>query len=105
MNRALPTISMEWQLTSSASRSEQPRSMENRQTANWRLRIGFVLSAMVSLAWGLLLGWTEIRVNAWLSPLWALFVGMPIAFFGRVIVVMVAHRMLLSWHKFARLLV
>ncbi|MBI5035359.1 MAG: hypothetical protein HZB51_32935 [Chloroflexi bacterium] len=79
--------------------------MENRSTTNWRLRIGFVLSAMIGIAWGLLLGWTEIRVNAWLSPWYVLFVGMPIAFFGSMIVGMVAHRMLLSWHKFARLLV
>ncbi len=79
--------------------------MENPQIANWRLRLGFVLSAMVGIAWGLLLGWTEIRVNAWLSPWWVLFVGMPVAFFGSMVVGMVAHRMLLSWHKLARLVV
>jgi hypothetical protein len=79
--------------------------MISRQSANWHLRIGFFFSAIIGIAWGVLLGWFEVGVNAWLLPWLILLVGMPIAFFGSMIVGMVFHRMLLSWHKLARLLV
>jgi len=96
---------MEWQLALPSTHTGHPDSMTSQQPANWRLRLGFILSAIVGVGWGVLLGWLEIRVNAWLSPWLVLFVGMPAAFFGSMLAGLAFNRMLLSWHKLARLLI
>lgn len=72
---------------------------------NWRFRMGFLLSAFLGFAWGILLGWYQVRLNAYLSPGITLLVTMPIAFWGSVFAGLAFNRMLPSWHKLARLLV
>lgn len=78
--------------------------MTNVPSANWRLRIGFVLAAFIGFAWGVLLGWYQVRMNAYLSPWLTFFVTMPIGFWGSVLAGFVFNRMLLALPKLARLL-
>lgn len=79
--------------------------MNPEATTYWRVRVGLILSLIIGLAWGLLFGWFQIRVNASLSPWLVVFVGMPGAFFGSMIVGVVHKRMLLSWPSIVRLLI
>lgn len=76
--------------------------MTTAQPVNWRLRIGLILSIVLGAAWGFMLGWMQIRVNAWLSPWLVVGVAMPLAFAGSMIVGLVFNRMVQSWHKLAR---
>ncbi len=77
----------------------------NTSSANWRLRIGFGLATICGLGWGLLLGWFQIRVNAWLSPWLVVGAGLPVAFGGSMLIGLAFNRMLLAWPKFARWLI
>jgi len=79
--------------------------MATSHQTNWRLRIGLTFSFIIGAGWGLLLGWMQIRLNAWLSPWLVLGVAMPLAFAGSMITGLVFNRMTLAWHKVARVLV
>lgn len=78
--------------------------MTNGPSANWRLRIGFVLAAFIGFAWGVLLGWYQVRMNSYLSPWLTFFVTMPMVFWGSVLAGLVFNRMLLALPKLGRLL-
>ncbi len=79
--------------------------MNTASSINWRFRIGFTLSTFLGLAWGILLGWYQVRLNAYLSPGLTLLVTMPIAFWGSVFAGLAFNRMLPGWHKLARCLI
>ncbi len=63
------------------------------------------LSLIIGAGWGFLLGWTQIRLNAWLSPWLVIGAAMPLAFAGSMITGLAFNRMTLAWHKAARVLV
>jgi hypothetical protein len=96
---------MELQLAASAIRLERAGRMNSGQTVNWRLRIGLALSLILGAAWGLLLGWMQIRVNMSNSPWLAFGIAMPAAFWGSMVVGLAFNRMLQGWERLARLLV
>lgn len=79
--------------------------MSTTSSINWRFRIGFMLSLFLGFAWGILLGWHQVRLNAYLSPGLTLLVTMPIAFWGSFLAGLAFNLMLPGWHKLARLLV
>lgn len=95
---------MEWQLVFPTTRASRASSMTNGQSANWRLRIGFVLAAFIGFAGGILLGWYQVRMNSYLSPWLTFFVTMPVVFWGSVLAGLVFNRMLLDLPKLARVL-
>jgi hypothetical protein len=79
--------------------------MSARHPINWRLRLGLLFSFIVGAGWGFVLGVIQIRLNAWLSPWLVLGVAMPLAFAGSMITGLVFNRMILTWHKVARVLI
>jgi len=81
-------------------------TMDQREKRiNWRLRIGFVLCAIIGFAWGFLLTALLTRLNSYQSPWLILGAALPLAFFGSMVVGMAFDRMLLSWLKVVRVLV
>lgn len=79
--------------------------MNDNHSANWRIRIGFVLAAFIGLGWGILLGWYQVRLNAYLLAWLTLLVTMPLAFWGSVVTGFAFNRMLQAWNKLAVLLI
>lgn len=79
--------------------------MHTESSIQWRFRLGFLLSTFLGLAWGILLGWYQVRLNAYLSPVITLLVTMPLAFWGSVFAGLGFNLMLPGWHKLARWLV
>ena len=72
---------------------------------NWRLRFGLIFSILIGAGWGFMLGVIQIRLNAWRSPWLVLSVAMPLAFAGSMITGLAFNRMILAWHKVARVLI
>lgn len=76
--------------------------MNREHSPDWRWRFNFLLSAFVGWAWGLLLGWCQVRLNAYLSPWLTLGVTLPLAFWGSMFAGLAFNLMLPRWHKLAR---
>lgn len=68
----------------------------------WRWRVSFFLAAFVGLGWGILLGWYQVRLNAYLSAWLTLGVTLPFAFWGSMLAGLAFNLMLPTWHKLAR---
>jgi hypothetical protein len=76
--------------------------MNTEHSFTWRWRFNFLLSAFIGFAWGILLGWHQVRLNAYLSAWLTLAVTLPLAFWGSMLAGLAFDLMLPMWHKLAR---
>ncbi len=79
--------------------------MTSEFSNRWQFRIGFLLSAFSGFAWGLVLGWALVRLNAYLSAWLTLGVTLPLLFWGSLLAGLGFNVMLPRWHKLVRWLV
>ncbi len=85
--------------------SEQAAPTEERRHPNWALRIALVLGLVLTVGWGFLLGVGLVRLNTSFLPVGTVVAALLAAFLGSLIVSVAFHRLMMPWHKLARLLV
>ncbi len=78
--------------------------MNTEHRFDWRLGIGLTVGALLGFAWGVLLGFFQVRVNVAFAGWLAGGIGVPVTFLGSFSIGWVFQRVAPEWHKVARLL-